>query len=287
MSRERDRDGTTVKGLCALAGFSRQAYYRQVRVRGRQAVAEDAVVELVKVQRRIHPRMGARKLRVLLEPNLREMGIQIGRDRLFALLRQRGLLVKRRRRWTKTTDSRHAFRLWPNRIRHIVASMAHQVWVSDLTYLRTEQGFVYLSLVTDAFSRKIVGFCIHNSLECEGCLRALRMALAQLPRGARPIHHSDRGIQYCCGDYAGLLRARGCPISMTEDNHCYENAIAERVNGILKDEYGLGETFRSKQYAVAAARQAIGLYNDCRPHTSLDYRTPSSVHTLQLHGEAA
>ena len=278
---------TTVKGLCTLAGFSRQAYYQEERVRGRQAVAEDAIIELVKAQRRVHPRVGARKLCVLIEPDLREMGIGIGRDRLFALLRRRGLLVKRSRRWAKTTDSRHGFMVWPNRIRHIVASMPHQVWVCDLTYIRTEQGFLYLSLVTDAYSRKIVGYCIHDSLESQGCLRALRMASAQLPPGAQPIHHSDRGIQYCCGEYIKLLQARGCPISMTEQNHCYENAMAERVNGILKGEYGLGETFRDKPQAIAAARQAIGIYNDYRPHTGLNYRTPSSMHTTPPHQEAA
>jgi len=278
MGRERDAEHTTAKGLCALAGFSRQAYYQERRVRSRQAVAEDAVVELVKAQRRIHPRIGVRKLRVLIAPDLDEMGIAIGRDRFFALLRRRGLLVKRSRRWVKTTNSRHGFGVWPNRIRNIIASMPHQVWVCDLTYIRTDQGFLYLSLVTDAYSRKIVGYCIQDTLESEGCLRALRMALAQLPQGTQPIHHSDRGTQYCCAEYVKLLEQRGCPISMTEHNHCYENAMAERVNGILKGEYGLGQTFRDKRQAIAAARQAIGIYNDYRPHTNLNYHTPSSVH---------
>jgi transposase InsO family protein len=287
MSQERDMAHMTVGGLCALAGFSRQAYYQERRLRSRQAVAEDAVVELVNAQRRIHPRIGARKLRVLIRQDLREMGISIGRDRFFTLLRRRGLLVKRSRRWAKTTDSRHGFVVWPNRIRNIVASMPHQVWVCDLTYIRTEEGFLYLSLVTDAYSRKIVGYCIHDSLESQGCLRALQMALAQLPEGAQPIHHSDRGMQYCCREYIELLQACGCPVSMTEQNHCYENATAERVNGILKGEYGLGETFRDKSQAIAAARQAIAIYNDCRPHTSLHYRTPSSVHASKIEQEAA
>jgi putative transposase len=287
MSQERDVTHTTVRGLCALAGFSRQAYYQERRLRRRQTVAEDAIVELVNAQRHIHPRVGARKLRVLIRDDLREMGLSVGRDRFLALLRRRGLLVKRSRRWAKTTDSRHGFRVWPNRIRNILASMPHQVWVCDLTYIRTEEGFLYLSLVTDAYSRKIVGYCVHDRLESEGCLRALTMALDQLPEGAQPIHHSDRGIQYCCREYIDRLQSRGCPVSMTELNHCYENATAERVNGILKGEYGLEETFRDKPQGIAAARQAIGIYNDCRPHTSLQYRTPSSVHAPQFEQEAA
>jgi putative transposase len=287
MSRVEPQERVTVRGLCEQAGFSRQAYYREMRVRERQAVAEEAIVELVNLQRRIHPRIGARKLCVLIGPDLQTMGIAIGRDRLLALLRRRGLLVKRSRRWTKTTDSRHGFTAWPNRIAHIVPSMPHQVLVCDLTYIATEEGFLYLSLVTDSYSRKIVGFCIHDTLESEGCLRALKMALAQLPEGAQPIHHSDRGIQYCCREYIALLQKWQCLISMTEQNHCYENAQAERINGILKDEYRLGQTFTNKQQAIATARQAIAIYNDLRPHTRLGYRTPSCVHAHDTKGLAA
>jgi transposase InsO family protein len=287
MGHERDAGQSSVVGLCAVAGFSRQAYYQERRERSRQAVEEDAIVELVKAQRRVHPRVGVRKLRVLIAADLREMGIAIGRDRFFALLRRRGLLIKRCLRWAKTTDSRHGFGVWPNRIRHIVPSMPHQVWVCDLTYIRTDEGFLYLSLVTDAYSRKIVGYCIHDTLEREGCLSALKRALAQLPEGAQPIHHSDRGTQYCCSEYIELLHKYKCLISMTEYNHCYENAMAERVNGILKGEYGLNQTFHDKPQALVAARQAIGIYNDYRPHTSLGYRTPSSVHAPQYNKEAA
>jgi transposase InsO family protein len=261
-----------------LTGFSRQAYYRGTKARVRRDVDEEAIVELVQEQRRLHPRMGARKVRHVLEPLLRELGICIGRDRFFSLLRRRDLLVERRRRGVRTTDSRHGFRTWPNRIRFIVPAMANQVWVSDLTYLRTEEGFLYLSLITDAFSRKVVGYFANDTLEADGCRRALQMALAGLPAGAAPIHHSDRGTQYCCAQYVELLTQRGCLISMTEMNHCYENAKAERVNGILKDEYGLGETFHTKAQARAAARQAVELYNGLRPHTALAWKTPAEVH---------
>ena len=287
MSHELDAGHSSVAGLCVLAGFSRQAYYQERRQRSRQALEEDAIVELVKAQRRVHPRVGVRKLCVLIAADLREMGIEIGRDRFFALLRRRGLLIRRCLRWAKTTDSRHGFGVWPNRIRHIVPSMPHQVWVCDLTYIRTDEGFLYLSLVTDAYSRKIVGYFIHDTLEREGCLSALKMALGQLPEGAQPIHHSDRGTQYCCSEYIDLLQQHRCLISMTEQSHCYENAMAERVNGILKGEYGLDQTFHDKHHAIAAARQAVRIYNDYRLHTCLGYRTPSSVHAQQDKEKAA
>lgn len=281
MSRHTDTVRTTVVGLCMLVGCSRQAYYKDKHVRSRQAVETQAIMELVREQRKIHPRIGVRKILFLIEPELAEMGISIGRDRLFALLREHGLLVKRRSRCAKTTDSLHGFHVWPNLIRNIVPSMPHQVWVSDLTYIRTDEGFMYLSLITDAYSRKIVGSFASDSLETYGCIRALDMALAQLPEGACPIHHSDRGTQYCCGDYIKLLQRHECLISMTENNHCYENAKAERVNGILKDEYGLGQTFRSKRQAACAARQAIAIYNERRPHTKLNFQTPAYVHARE------
>lgn len=265
--------------LCALVGFSRQAFYKQRHHRSRREIDEELIVALIQRERCLHPRIGTRKLQRLLAAELAELGVSIGRDRLFWLLGERDLLVPRRRRGTVTTCSRHGFRVWPNLIRHVQAGLSHQVWVSDLTYIRTDEGFIYLALVMDAFSRKIVGYDSSDSLESEGCLRALRMALAQLPDGAAPIHHSDRGTQYCCGRYITALEERGCPISMTEMNHCYENAKAERLNGILKGEYGLGQTFRSKMQAREAAHQAVLLYNSRRPHLALNYRTPEAVHT--------
>lgn len=278
LSLERASALVSVQGLCALAGCSRQAFYKQCRRRTRREVDEDMIVELVKCERRIQPKLGVRKLLVVLARDMADLGIELGRDRLFALLRDRGLLVLRRRGGARTTNSRHGFRMWPNLIRHVIATQVHQVWFSDLTYIRTEEGFMYLALMMDACSRKVVGWDISDSLEAEGCLRALRMALGQLPAGAAPIHHSDRGTQYCCGQYVEALERRGCLVSMTEINHCYENATAERLNGILKGEYGLGETFRSKVQAQEAARQAINIYNERKPHTMLKNLVPSVVH---------
>lgn len=276
----RPDDNVSLSGLCGLAGYSRQAYYQERRARQKRSVDEDAIVSLVKDLRKLHRRMGTRKLLFLLQPTLEELGISMGRDRLFALLRRRGLLVKRRRRGARTTDSRHGWYTWPNLVRNVVPTMINQVWLSDITYLRTEAGFVYLSLIMDAYSRKIVGYHLSAGLEATGCIKALRRALTGLAPGARPIHHSDRGLQYSCKEYVGILQARGCLISMTELNHCYENATAERLNGILKQEYGLDETFRSKAQAEQAVVQAVLLYNGSRPHLSLGYRTPDSVHLV-------
>lgn len=152
------------------------------------------------------------------------------------LLRKHKLLISRRRRATCTTDSRHGWYAWPNLVRNVVPTLICQLWVSDITYIRTQSGFVYLALVMDAYSRKIVGYRVSTSLAAEGCIAPLKIALKGLEPGASPIHHSDRGLQYCCQEYVGLLQAHGCPVSMTEVNHCYENAKAERLNGILKQE---------------------------------------------------
>jgi len=258
--------------------MSRQAYYQgSTRTRMKREVSS-GVLSAIREVRRHHPRMGVRKLLFKIRSRLSGEGLTIGRDRLFDLMRSEGLLVKRRRRGVRTTDSRHRFRTYVNLIKDIVPEHAHEVLVSDLTYIRIHQGFVYLALVTDAYSRKIVGYEVNDTLESVGCIRALKKALAQVPWDKRPIHHSDRGTQYCCHEYIQCLRERRLSISMTEENHCYENALAERVNGILKDEYLLNRTFATKGLARQACRQAIELYNMGRPHLSLNMQTPEQVH---------
>ena len=268
----------TVVALCAAAGMSRQNFYRQRRLRKRRQIEEEAVLELVKNERKLQPQMGGRKLLKRIGAGLGEAGIEIGRDRFFELLRRRNLLIKRAKRGTKTTDSRHGFRVYTNQLKDLEVTEAHQAWVADLTYLRTGEGFLYLSLISDASTRKIIGYEASDRLEAEGCLASLKQALGQLPEGRRPLHHSDRGTQYCCLDYTEKLQTRQISISMTEVNHCYENAQAERLNGILKQEYGLGACFKTKAEARQAVDQAVWLYNHLRPHLSLDYRTPSEMH---------
>lgn len=270
--------GISVSALCERVGMSRQNYYAARRLRGRQEIEEGLVLELVRSERRIQPRLGGRKLLHLLGPELEEAGVDVGRDRFFELLADNDLLVARKPGAPRTTRSRHCLPVFVNLLAGLVLERPNQAWVSDLTYIRTEEGFLYASLITDAYSRMIVGSHIGDSLEAEGCLLALEGALRALPPGSRPIHHSDRGCQYCCHEYVGRLQERGLAISMTEVSHCYENAKAERVNGILKQEYEMDRTFRTKAQARAAFEQAVWLYNNRRPHLMLGYRFPSAVH---------
>lgn len=269
----------SVAALCRAVGMSRQNYYKQRRSRQRRQVEEGLVVELVQGERQLQPELGGRKVLVRIQPGLEAAGIEMGRDRFFELLRSHNLLIQGKKRGKKTTDSRHGFRVYRNHYKDLEVTEADQAWVADLTYLRTWEGFLYLSLISDASSRKIIGYEASDRLEAEGCLASLEQALAQLPEGKRPLHHSDRGIQYCCSDYIGKLQQRGLSISMTEENHCYENAQAERLNGILKQEYSLRTCFRTKAQARQAVDQAVWLYNELRPHMSLGYRTPSEVHS--------
>lgn len=269
----------SVGWLCQVAGMSRQNYYQQRAVRQRAQIDETLVLALVRRERCRQPQLGGRKLWHLVSGELREAGVALGRDRFFGVLKAHDLLVKPAPRATaRTTNSWHGFGVYPNLVRELELSGPHQLWVSDITYVRTLEGFMFVSLVMDAYSRAIVGYDSSDSLEMEGALRALEMALGQLPAGARPVHHSDRGSQYCCGAYVGRLRTRGLGISMTQENHCYENAQAERLNGILKQEYGLGETFAWKAQVGPALREAVSLYNHYRPHTALGYRFPMVVH---------
>lgn len=232
-------------------------------------------------ERQTQPRLGARKLHWLLRGRLAQAGIKLGRDRFFKLLEQLNMLVPPKQSETpRTTQSYHYLPVFENRIRGLKLSKPNEVWVSDLTYIRTEAGFLYLALVTDKMSRKIVGYHCGDTLEAEGCLKALEQALGDLPKNARPIHHSDRGTQYCCHEYVNRLVDRGLTVSMTEENHCAENALAERVNGILKGEYSLDARFRCKESARVAVGQAVHLYNHRRPHTALAMRTPCQAHAL-------
>jgi len=239
---------------------------------------EAIIIKQVLALRRQMPKLGGRKLYNEIKPVLEEMRFKFGRDRFFDLLRRENLLVRRKKKYVKTTNSRHRFRMYYNLIKDLSINRPNQVYVADITYIRTLSGFCYLSLITDACSRKIVGYHLSRSLAIEGCLKALKKALSALPKGVRVIHHSDRGIQYCCDEYTTLLNTHGVKISMTEENHIYENALAERVNGILKDEFMLGETLASYEVACQMVKEAIYIYNTKRPHQSLGYGKPSVRH---------
>jgi transposase InsO family protein len=269
----------TISMLCEKVCMSRQNYYKGKRMRKTRTINDELIVSLVRQERALQPRLGGRKLYYLLKPKLEEEGVLIGRDRFFALLARNDLLLEPLPKAPRTTNSRHTLPIFRNLLATEQLDRSNQGWVSDITYIRTDEGFIYLSLIMDAWSRKIVGYHAADTLETEGCLKALEKALIELPVGSYPIHHSDRGSQYCSHLYTQKLMEHGLKISMTEVLHCYENAQAERVNGILKQEYGLGKSFRNKSQALISVDQAIKLYNTRRPHLSLNYRTPEEVHS--------
>lgn len=279
--------GLSVCRACQYMGISRQAYYQ-----GRQRNAErgqraEAVVKLVNEQRLRQPLLGTRKLHHLLRESLEQAGVGLGRDALFDVLRNARMLVPTRRAYHKTTDSHHRFRRHPNLVKEgpeqIQVTRSEQLWVADITYLPTADRFVYLSLVTDAHSRKIVGWHVHPTLQTEEVAQAMKMALRGRQTRLQLTHHSDRGIQYCSSHYQALHRRHGVKCSMTDGYDCYQNALAERVNGILKNEFLL-----SRPADLAQARrmvaESIQIYNHKRPHLSLKMQTPDVVHRASMAG---
>jgi len=263
---------------CALFNLKRDAYYKYLKRFKIRETQEKQVIKMVDLKRKILPRVGCRKLLFHLQNDFIKMDVKVGRDRLFNILRTNSMLVKPKRTSCRTTNSYHHFHKYNNLIKDFCPTKINQVWVSDITYIRTVNGFCYLALITDIYSRKIVGFDISDSLELQGVLRALKKALYQAKDIEGLIHHSDRGVQYCSHLYTGVLLKKNIKISMTEENHCYENAIAERVNGILKDEFYLDQTFYNTKHSQIAVKNAIKLYNNERLHLSLGYKTPNSVY---------
>ena len=267
--------------MCRHLGYSRDAYYK-AKNRVKEELDEiDQILALVHRERTLQPRLSGKKVYHLIKAELEEKLIKIGRDKLYDLLGQFDLLIKRRKSQCRTTDSTHAWRRYKNLVAGKPITGPNQVWVCDITYIRTTQGFVYLCLLMDAYSRKILGWCMHDSLEMEGYRKALKMALKTLPENFKAnslIHHSDQGVQYCCKAYTQILNRHNIQISMASKGNCYENAQAERLNGILKQEYGLGQTIKTKKQARKICAQAVDLYNNRRPHYALRMNFPNQVH---------
>jgi len=265
--------------------MSRQAYYQQLQQNKARHERAQAVVDLVRCVRQRQPRIGTRKLHHVLRQPLEQNNLKLGRDALFDVLRQARMLVRPRRAYQKTTHSHHRFRRHPNLLKagsqQVTASASEQVWVADITYLPTSAGFVYLSLVTDAWSRKIVGFHVHDSLRTEQVSQALKMALKSRQTHQRLVHHSDRGIQYCSDEYQQIHQRHDITCSMTDGYDCYQNAMAERVNGILKMELLLHRPADIAQ-ARKMVSQSVQIYNQERPHQSLQLKTPDEVHRASL-----
>jgi putative transposase len=265
--------------LCGLFGKSRRAIYDYLDRQKGGSLKEEIILQYVMQVRSTLPRLGTRKLHYKLVPLLKEHGIEMGRDRLFNLLSEHRLLIRQRKRKVITTNSRHWMRKYQNRVREVEVVRAEQVWVSDITFIRLVNQWGYLSLITDAYSRKIMGYGFRLDMSTVGCLDALKMALDNRTYPERAlIHHSDRGSQYCSAAYTSLLTENGIAISMTENGDPYENALAERVNGILKGEFNLYESRLSFPDTYERVKESIKAYNEKRPHLSLGMLTPDEAH---------
>lgn len=274
-------EGIAFKEICQLFGKSRQAWYDIEQRHTNNRLQQELILQWVEEIRTVLPRAGGVKLYKMLKDKFLSHNIKLGRDGLFELLRTHGLLIYPQKKYVYTTQSWHHFKKWPNLLENCTISRPDHVWVSDITFLRTESGFIYLSVITDAYSRKIVGHHLSQHLKASGCIAALHKAInGRLQPFEELIHHSDRGIQYCCDEYVQLLQAHRIRISMTQSGSPYDNAIAERVNGILKQEFALDKVFKSYSRAVEPVANAIHVYNHVRPHFSCDLKTPAQMHYL-------
>lgn len=267
-----------IKVLCRLFGRTRHAWYDyQWRLKD-TGLKEDIILQHVIDIRKDLPRVGTLKLHHMIAPKLLSHGISVGRDCLFDLMREHGLYIRRRKRRVITTDSRHWMHKYPNLIKDLEVSRPEEVWASDITYIRMNSGWAYLSLITDLYSHRVMGYCLRKDLSAQGCIEALKMALAHRMYNQPLIHHSDRGSQYCSREYVDLLIQNKVAVSMTENGDPYENAVAERMNGILKSEFDL----YSSQKGLFETQQRVGYsiiaYNQIRPHDSCDRLTPGQAH---------
>lgn len=257
--------------------------YKQPKDADKKRQKAEAVKALVDRERKVLPRVGTRKLYHLIGPRLKQLGLKMGRDGLFVLIRDYGLQIKPRKRYVQTTMSKHWLRKWPNQVKQRVVSRPDEVWVSDITYLKTEEGTMYLNLITDAFSRKIVGHALADNMETESMIPALDSALKQREHPEfGTIHHSDRGLQYCSKEYVQRTVLNNVLLSMTENGDPYENALAERMNRTLKEEFGMDRTLKSKAQVKRLVEESISLYNNKRPHLALKMNTPQQVHKTKI-----
>jgi putative transposase len=274
----------SLDNLCAVFGYTRQAWYNHLRRSELQVLQEYIVLQRIGEIRKLLPATGCIKLyKELNNGFLQKLHLSMGRDAIFDLVRANGLLIRIKKKRVYTTDSCHRFKIYPDLVQRRAATKAEEIWVSDITYIRIDDYFGFLSLVTDAYSRKIMGYYLAKDLKAIGCLEALNMAILKRNYPDRIlIHHSDRGTQYCCDDYIFLLNHHGLQISMTQSGSPYDNAIAERINGILKAEFKLQNVFGNFAEANTAVEEAVYKYNHLRLHASCGYKTPQYTH-IQEH----
>lgn len=270
-----------------MFGKTRQAWYKSIKAKEEKQMQGLLVVDAVKKIRKDLPKCGGRKLHYLLQDFLCSHGIKLGRDHLFDLLSAHNLLIKRRKSH-RTTYSLHRYRKYPNIIKEMKVERVNQVWVSDITYISMNGNFLYLTLIMDVYSRKIVGWSLRKDLTAKGPVAALSQALSQRPTNAPLIHHNDRGVQYCCNEYVRILNKNGVKISMTENGDPYENAMAERINRTIKEEFLAYYYYFTYVEAKEAVDRAIKMYNSKRPHLSLDYQTPNErYNNVEIRGKSA
>ena len=262
--------------MCRLFGFSKQAYYK--RINTSDTIDYQEVKALVMNVRSQLPKSGARKIYHMISEDLRKKNIKMGRDKLFSYLRSEHLLVPNRKKYHKTTNSKHWMRKYPNIIKDLEINRPEQVWVADITYLQVKKKHYYLHLITDAYSKRIVGFKLSENMQATTTLKALKMAISERVYKEQLIHHSDRGLQYCSSIYTKTLVDSNIKVSMTEEYDPYKNAVAERINGILKSEFGIDEVFENYELLELQVLQSIALYNQLRPHMSIGLLTPNNAH---------
>lgn len=269
----------SLANLCSWFGLTRQAYYQSKNRFEKDLIEQEILLDKIGDIRKDHKRLGGRKLFFKLETFMHEHNIKMGRDAFFDLLRDNKLLIKQRKRHHVTTNSNHWMKKYPNLIKDIEPLGPNHVWVSDITYWKTKGGHYYISFITDAYSRKIVGYHVADTMEAIESATALKMAIKTLKISAEGlIHHSDRGSQYCSSMYVNMLKKEGIKISMTENGDPLENAIAERMNGIIKGEYLFDYLIKTLLNAKEVLKSVVKLYNEDRPHSSIGNAVPSQVH---------
>lgn len=274
----------SIPQICGLFGRSKQAFYQGERRSQDRFLEEEVILQEVLSIRKELPKLGVRKLHFLLQLPLARHGIQCGRDRLFDLLRSHSLLIKKRKRRPRTTDSEHGRPVFSNFAEGFIPDQPHQIWFCDITYVVTSEGFGYLSLITDGYSHKVVGYGFRQDLSAQGCLQALTMAQQQWPAKEKLIHHSDQGSQYVSKTYIEQLQGKKQPdeklvvISMSRKRSPQDNPIGERINGILKDEFELNSPVETFEEVLRKVDKAVVRYNTLRPHSSCDFLTPEQAH---------
>lgn len=272
---EKEEKTYKVKFLYEVFGISKQAYYKRIKAQQtRELQQQDVIAEVVKIRERM-PQTGTRKLHEHFQPVMPEIGVKMGRDGLFDLLRNKRMLIRKTKLFHVTTDSNHSFRTAPNVLKDIELTHAEQAFVTDITYLKTDQGHAYLALVTDAYSKQLMGWSLDDNMKVSMVKEALTMANKnRIHKEKNIIHHSDRGRQYCCPEYTGFAKPMGFVMSTTQQSDPYENAVAERINGTLKYEFGFRKTLPNIEVARKMMKQAAEIYNNERLHWSLNLKTP-------------